>query len=76
MVNLHKRIDTDKGYEEKIYTTYAPDTDITFIMKDIIDVFGIEGLDGFVSTECVGWYYGTEDAEATEAAIGKLKAEF
>lgn len=55
-----------------IYTTYAPDTDMTFILQDIM-----EEVDGDIqSTECVGFYFGEPDDEATKEFIGKLKAEY
>lgn len=53
-----------------IYTTYAPDTDITFIMKDTY-----EGED-VVATEVVGFYYGEPNETDTKEFIGSLKAEF
>ncbi len=36
------------------YITYAPETDMTFIMKQVIDIDTMEAI----SDECVGWYYG------------------
>lgn len=53
-----------------IYATYAPSTDMTFIMKDTY--IGTE-LD---STECMGWHHGEPDLKITEQFIGKLKAEY
>lgn len=57
----------------KIYGTYAPDTDITFILKD---TFNEEEM--CVSTEVVGFVYGNEvDNEALLIReAGKLKAEY
>ena len=57
--------------KETIYTTYAPDTDITFIMMDTIQ----NGCE-YISTECLGWYFGEEDEEMTKMYAGKLKAYF
>ena len=53
------------------YTTYAQETDMTFIMQDTVDV------DNEVrSTECIGWYHGEPDDGDTEQFKGKLKAEY
>ena len=48
-----------------IYTVYAQNDDMTFIMKQ---------TDG--KLECVGWYFGDPDEELTEQYVGKLAAEF
>ena len=56
--------------EEHIYAVYANTWDMTFIMRDINDGEELK------STECVGWYYGEPNEEATEKFIGKLKAEY
>ena len=53
-----------------IYTAYAPEYGMTFIMKDVGCNHELE------STECIGWYYGAPDPEATEKFAGKLKAEY
>ena len=53
-----------------IYTAYAPEYGMTFIMKDVGYNHELE------STECIGWYYGAPDPEATEKFAGKLKAEY
>lgn len=53
-----------------IYATYAPDSDITFIMCETI-----EG-ENAKSIEVIGWYWGEPNSESTEAFIGNLKAEF
>jgi len=55
---------------EEIYTAYAQNNDMTFIMKDTY-----EG-DEVKSTECIGWYYGSPCERDTNTFIGKLKAEF
>lgn len=55
---------------EEIYTAYAPNTDMTFIMKDVYkDNEAIE-------TEVIGWYYGAPNENFTIAFIGKLKADY
>lgn len=53
------------------YTTYAKETDMTFIMQDTYDISG-----DVISVECVGWYFGQPDECATKMYIGKIKAEF
>jgi hypothetical protein len=53
------------------YTTYAPDTDIQFIMIDTYN-----GDNKIISTECAGWYYGKENLHDTISFTGKLKATF
>lgn len=50
---------------------YAPKADITFLMEEVRDENG-----ELVSTECVGWYYGEPDEDATKTFRGKLKAEY
>ena len=55
---------------KEIYTTYASDTDITFIMEDTWS-----GED-IVSTEVKGFYYGEPNEEATKQFYGGLKAIF
>lgn len=55
---------------EKIYTTYAPETDMTFILRDII-----KGND-LKSIECIGWYYGKPNEKDTEQFIGSMEAEY
>ena len=52
------------------YTTYAPDTDIQFIMIDTYKNGEI------ISTECVGWYHGEETEEDNEYFTGKLKGTY
>ena len=61
----------EDGKPFAIYTSYAEDTDITFILKDIYD-----SDEEVESTECIGWYYGTEDDELTTMCSGRLKAVF
>ena len=55
---------------EFTYTTYAPEADMTFIMRDVYDG------DQLISTECVGWHYGRPDKILTSEYVGKLKAEY
>lgn len=55
---------------EELYTAYAPNCDMTFIMRDVYDGETPK------STEVVGWYYGEPNDEATECFIGKLKAKY
>lgn len=53
-----------------IYTTYAPDTDITFIMQDTT-------LNGeTATTRVVGFYHGEPNDAATERFYGKLMADY
>lgn len=56
---------------EKIITEYSASGDMTFIMKEVMD-----GEGNPLSTECVGWYYGTPNDEDTARYMGKLKAEY
>lgn len=56
--------------EKKIYTTYSPKADITFIMEETF----INGEN--VSTEIKGFYYGEPDEKCTKEFYGKLKAEY
>ena len=55
----------------EIITTYAPSTDITFILQETCAEDGDP-----ISTEVVGFYYGEPDEKSTDHFIGKLKAEF
>lgn len=55
---------------EVFFTTYAPETDMTFIMKEVG-----KGAD-VLTTECVGWYYGKPDDKTTELYTGKLIAKY
>lgn len=63
---------TNRGntMREEIYTVYAPDGDMTFIMKDIFDG------DEVISTEVVGWHFGEPDENSIKSYVGKLKAEY
>ena len=55
---------------EKIYTAYAPENDITFIMKDSYDPNG-----DVSATEVVGWHYG-EPCNASRNYVNDLKATY
>lgn len=57
--------------KEDITAVYAPEGDMTFIMKETWTEDG-----ELVSTECVGWYYGEPSDEDNLAFIGKLKAMY
>ena len=52
-----------------IYTVYAKDNDMTFIMKNVKS-------ENIESLECVGWYFGKPCEDLTKSFEGKLKAEF
>ena len=56
---------------EEIYTVYAPNDDITFIMKDTFDNAGEHR-----TTEVIGFYYGEPTEDYTRDRIGALTAEF
>ena len=56
---------------EEIYTAYAEQHDITFIMKDTFDRYGNP-----YKTEVIGWYYGEPDDESTRQFSGSLIAEY
>ena len=65
-------VETDEGaLGVAVYCAYAPEFDMTFIMKDIG-----HNLPRLISTEVIGWYYGRPDDEATQKFTGKLKAEY
>lgn len=53
--------------EYRKYTTYAPDTDITFILVDYKEYHES-------STEVIGFYYGEESPDSTETFSGETKA--
>lgn len=57
--------------KKELYSVYAHAADITFVMEDTTDESG-----EFISTECVGFYYGEPTEEDTKFFKGKLKAEF
>lgn len=61
---------------ETVYTTYAPDTDITFIMKDT-EKFASDPTRIVRTTECIGWYHGEPDEDLTKlCANGNMKATY
>jgi len=53
--------------EYKVYTTYAPDTDLTFIMLDRRTGEDLE-------TSVIGFYHGSGGEHELDAYIGKLSA--
>lgn len=55
----------------EIRTVYSASEDITFILKETTNKDGDP-----VSTELVGFYYGTPNEDDTEKYIGALKAEY
>ena len=55
----------------EIVATYAPDTDITFILREEYEENGDP-----ISTEVVGFYYGKPDEKLTNEFNGKVKANF
>lgn len=59
-------------YREVIYGEYSEGADITFIMKDTINV----ATEKCISTEVIGFYYGKPNIEDIKEYSGKLKAEF
>lgn len=56
-------------YEYRLYTTYAEDTDITFIMSDTIKY-------GKCITEVLGFVYGSIFANEIHKHLGNLTAEY
>ena len=65
--------DSKLSCRKEVYGTYAPDTDITFILEDIIE----NDTDKCISTEVKGFYYGKTEMELIKEYInGQLKAEF
>ena len=57
--------------EPEIYTAYAPNNDITFIMRDTYHFNG-----ELESTAVIGWYYGEPVEENTRQFIGDLVAYY
>lgn len=64
--------DTSTNIITEIFTTYAPNTDMTFILRETYSDKEKE----WVSTEVVGFYYGEPDDNSTQRFIGKLKASY
>lgn len=62
---------------EEIYTAYAPQNDITFIMRDTFRIIDKATHDGeLCSTSVIGWYYGEPNEENTQYYKGKLIATY
>lgn len=61
-------------YMEKLYTTYAPDTDITFIMLDSITPEFNSNKTTMI-TEVKGFAYGGISEDEIDTYYGKLQAE-
>ena len=57
--------------QEEIYTAYAEDNDMTFILKDTLNDDGTP-----YRTEVIGFYYGEPDEENTRQFMGDLIAEY
>ena len=57
--------------EKTLYSVYAKNDDITFVMEETTNENG-ETL----SIECVGFYYGEPSEEDNQFFKGKLKADF
>lgn len=57
--------------QEEIYTAYAEDNDMTFILKDTLDNDGTP-----YRTEVIGFYYGEPDEDNTRQYMGDLIAEY
>lgn len=57
--------------KKELYSTYAKNDDMTFIMEDTYNEDG-----EIISTECVGFYFGEPNDESNTQFKGKLKAEF
>lgn len=53
-----------------IFTAYAPEADITFIMCDTYNG------DEVKTTECIGWHYGEPGVNRMEDFFNDLKAEY
>lgn len=67
---IEKLTTKEQGEKNEVYTAYAQNNDMTFIMQDTY-----EG-DEVKTTECIGWYYGAPSDEDTKTFSGKLKAEY
>ena len=72
----NKTITYDGGeadaYKKVVHGCYSAESDITFIMSDIIE----KETDSCISTEVTGFYFGTPNLEYIEKYNGKLKAKF
>ena len=60
-----------KKNKKELYSVYARNDDITFVMEETTDKNGNP-----ISTECVGFYYGEPTEEDTQYFKGKLKAKY
>lgn len=65
------KIMTSQNTTTEIDTAYSADHDMTFILEEVIDA-DEEPL----STEVVGFYYGTPNDADTAEFTGSLKAEY
>ena len=61
-------VELTNSTQKRTYTTYAPETDQTFIFEET-DYKEITHI------ECVGWYYGEPDESATIQFKGKMYAK-
>lgn len=57
--------------EEKIFTVYAESNDMTFIMKETLNI-----EEDIKTLEVVGFYHGEPNDEYTQINIGFLRSEF
>lgn len=57
--------------KNEVYTAYAAENDITFIMRDTFDMLGDPE-----STAVIGWYYGEPNEESTRQYAGDLIAYY
>lgn len=73
---INKTITYDYGindiYKKAVHGCYSAESDITFIMSDIIE----KETGSCISTEVTGFYFGTPEIEYIEKYNGKLEAEF
>lgn len=59
-------------YVRHVYEAYSPEVDMTFILEEYYDTC----VEMPISTEVVGFYYGTPDPEATKEYYGNRKATY
>ena len=57
---------------EEIVATYAPDMDMTFILRETYS----DEQNIWISTEVVGFYYGEPNNDLTQQHVGQLKAVY
>lgn len=73
---VNKTITYDYGnsdiYKKVVHGCYSSESDITFIMSDIIE----KETDSCISTEVTGFYFGEPVFEYTEKYQNARKAEF